>query len=457
MSYPDKRPPAGFRIAPELAEADPVVSRDGRTYTFTIRKDARFSSGAAVTARDVVHSLERILTPVMQSDQVDLFLDIVGARKMLDGKATRLAGAVAKGRTLIVRLKKPIVDLPARMGFCVVPAALPADPEGAKAPLPSPAPYYVAKYVPNQSLVLERNRFYRGPRPHHVDRIVADLSSDPNAIVDAIASGNLDWGWAPSPLFQRGTELAQRYGVNKSQFFVAPGSFVRMFVLNVSRPLFKNNPKLRQAVNFAVNRKALTRELGAFSGTPTDQYLRISDERIYPLAGPDLRTARKLAKGRTRGGKAVLYTRSDPPEVAQAQVLQQNLKAIGLEVEIKSFPGSAYCSRSWQPAASRSTLAASAGGSSKARPTRPFSTTSSTGGGSANRTTAIGRTSTRPSTTASSTKLRASPAPSATGFMVSSTCRSRRTLRPRSPLRSSTTSRSSPQGSAASSSTRSST
>ena len=117
-----------------------------------------------------------------------------------------------------------------------------------------------------------------------------------------------------------------------------------MFVLNTSRPLFRNNAKLRQAVNFAVDRKALTRELGPLAGTPTDQYLSPSqpgykDERIYPLKGPDLRRARALAKGNTRGGKAVLYTRSHPVDVAQAQVLQQNLKAIGLEVEIVQFPG----------------------------------------------------------------------------------------------------------------------
>ena len=335
---PDKRPPAGFRMAPELAEADPVVSRDGRTYTFTIRKDARFSNGAAVTARDVVHSLERILT--LSCSRTRWTSSSTSSARGRCSTARRRGSPAPSPRSNADRAaEKPIVDLPARMGFCVVPAALPADPEGAKAPLPSPAPYYVAKYVPNQSLVLERNRFYRGPRPHHVDRIVADLSSDPNAIVDAIASGNLDWGFAPPALFQRGTELAQRYGVNKSQFFVAPGSLLRMFVLNTSGRLFKNNPKLRQAVNFAVNRKALTRELGAFAGTPTDQYLRISDKRIYPLAGPDLRTARKLAKGRTRGGKAVLYTRPDPADVAQAQVLQQNLRQIGLELEIKSFPG----------------------------------------------------------------------------------------------------------------------
>jgi ABC-type transport system substrate-binding protein len=112
-----------------------------------------------------------------------------------------------------------------------------------------------------------------------------------------------------------------------------------MFVLNASRPLFHNNVKLRQAVNFAVNREALTRELGTLAGTPTDQYLRLRNERIYPLKGPDLRRARALARGNLRNGKAVLYTRSMPVDIAQAQVLQQNLGAIGIKVEIDDFPG----------------------------------------------------------------------------------------------------------------------
>ena len=59
--------PRGLRLRPELAEAEPVVSRDGKTYTFTIRKDARFSDGKPVTARAFARALERILTPAMES------------------------------------------------------------------------------------------------------------------------------------------------------------------------------------------------------------------------------------------------------------------------------------------------------------------------------------------------------------------------------------------------------
>ena len=87
----------------------------------------------------------------------------------------------------------------------------------------------------------------------------------------------------------------------------------------------------------------MTRELGLLAGTATDRYLSPSqpgytEERIYPLKGPDLPRARALAKGHTRSGKAVLYTTTSPADVAQAQVLQQNLKAIGLAVEITQFP-----------------------------------------------------------------------------------------------------------------------
>jgi ABC-type transport system substrate-binding protein len=199
----------------------------------------------------------------------------------------------------------------------------------------------VAEYVPGERLVLERNRFYRGERPRHVTRFIADLKADIGSSVDRVASGTSDTVLGLIPIAPRSEELAKRYGVNRSQFWVQPGVALRVFHLNTSRGVFKNNAKLRQAVNFAVDRAALVREAGFHGETPTDQYLLPGspghrDERIYPLKGPNLKKARDLAKGRTRGGKVVLYTSTQTVDVAQAQILQQNLKAIGLDVEIKT-------------------------------------------------------------------------------------------------------------------------
>jgi len=343
MAFPSKRLPDGGRLRPELAEADPVVSRDGRTYTFRVREDARFSDGSPVTARAFVRAIERILDPAMKSFVGPWFATaLVGGEDVLADRATTPRGVSAKGRVLTLRLtKRDPTFLELTELLCAVPPNLRADPEGARAPLPSPAPYYVAEYVPGERLVLKRNRFYRGERPHHVDRFVADLGADRGAIIDQIASGEVD---CCVGLFgDHARELKQRYGVNKSQFFVEPDFDLAMLVLNASRPLFRNNPKLRQAVNFAVDRQALTRELGPLAGTPTDQYLSPSqpgyrDEQIYPLKAPELRRARKLAKGNLRSGKAVLFTRTDPVDLAQAQVLEQSLKAIGLAVEVVPFP-----------------------------------------------------------------------------------------------------------------------
>lgn len=345
MSYSDEPPPAGLRLAPELAETDPVVTENGRRYTFTIRKDARFSTGAPVTARAFARAIERALNPAMNANApfVSVLAPIiVGGDAVVAGKAASPAGVIARGRTLTLRLTKRVPDLPDTVisGLCAVPPNLPANPEGAKAPLPSPAPYYVAQYVPGELLVLERNRFYKGKRPHHVNRFVAELGAEEGSVIDDIASGKVDWGYGTTSAWaDRSSELARRYGVNRSRFFVKPTDSIRMFLLNTSRPLFKDNVKLRQAVNFAVDRRALAREIGPFAGTPTDQYLRHRNERIYPLKRPDLRRARALANGHLRSAKAVLYTRSSPDDIAQARVLQQNLGAIGIKVDIVAFPG----------------------------------------------------------------------------------------------------------------------
>jgi oligopeptide transport system substrate-binding protein len=345
MGHPAKPLPAGGRLRPELAEAEPSISRDGKTYTFRIRKGARFSNGVPVTARAFERSIQRVLDPAMGAFGASgIGASIVGGEDVLAGRAARPRGVTASGRVLTLRLRKrnPLF-LDMVTTICAVPPDLAADPEGAKAPLPSAAPYYVAEYVPGTKLVLLRNRFYRGNREHHVDRIDADLGADAEGIIDDIASGKLDWGDSVIAPRARAGELSRRY---RKRFFVRPQLFLRMFVLNTSRPLFRNNPRLRQAVNFAVDRRALTRELGPYAGIATDQYLAPSqpgytDERIYPLKGPDLRKARALARGSTRARKAVLYTTTSPVDVAQAQVLQRNLKAIGIDLEIVQFPGPA--------------------------------------------------------------------------------------------------------------------
>lgn len=351
MTYPDKAPPEGLRVVPEVATGYPRISSDAKTYTFTLRKGFRFSDGTPVEASAFARAINRTLAPGVISGGAQFTQAIVGAGAVQSGKSAAAAGVVASGNRLVVRFTRPVLDFPAQTTmpfFCAVPPTLPSDPEGVGA-FPGSGPYFISEYIRGQRVVLERNRFYRGTRPHHVDRFAVDLQAGtPQEVLDRIEGGRADWGLIPPLLyFDPARGLVRKYGVNRSQFFVKPGLVLRGWALNSSRPLFRDNVKLRRAVNFALDRRALVRAAGSpLAGRPTDQYLPpavpgFKDQDIYPLTRPNVQKARALARGQTRSGKAVLYTFDVPFLLASAQIVKQNLKKIGLEVEVKSLPSPA--------------------------------------------------------------------------------------------------------------------
>ena len=358
MTYPDKPGQAAYRLVPEVAAAPPKVSRDGKTYTFTLRRSFRFSDGRPVDARAFARAIERTLAPGVRSLGTRYMEDIVGARAVQSGRTRRVRGVVAKGYRLVIRLDQPLGDFPARTSmpfFCAVPPNLPTDPEGRGA-FPGSGAYYVREYRPGQRVIIRRNRFYRGKRPHHVDGYDVDLTAgSPQEILNRIEDGRADWGIVPPPLyFAPERRLVRKYGVNRrgGQFHVRPGFTFRGWVLNTSRPLFRNNPRLRKAVSLAIHRDEYGG--GNLVARLTDQYLPPSlpafrDAKIYPLDRPNLRTARELARGHLRGGKAVLYVNDLPLTLGLGQVLRRQLAAIGLEVEVRGIPGAALNARLSRP------------------------------------------------------------------------------------------------------------
>jgi ABC-type oligopeptide transport system substrate-binding subunit len=238
--------------------------------------------------------------------------------------------------------------------FCPVPPKLPVDPEGLV--VPGSGPYRVSEYVPGKRVALERNKYYGGLRPHHVNRFEVDVEPITHLeLLRKIEGNEADWGWAAPPVYYDPTlGLVKEYDINKQRLFVRPGYTMRGYAFNMTRPLFRNNLALRRAVNFAVDRTALVNAPGTPRGVATDQYLPVrmpgyKDAAIYPLRGPDLKRAKALARGHTRGGKAVLWTFDLAPAQAAAQIIKRNLRAIGLDVEIVAIPGTAYGPRVTAP------------------------------------------------------------------------------------------------------------
>ena len=347
MSYPDKPPPAGFRLQPEVAADVPSISRDGKTYTFRLRPGFRFSDGSPVRASAFARAINRVLAPEMNSPGLQLVRDIVGAGKVVTGKASTASGVVARGNTLVVRLTRPAPDFPSRTAstfFCAVPPTLPLDPEG-RAAFPAAGPYYVVEYRRGERIVLRRNRFYGGTRPHHVDGFDVDLrAASPQEVLRNVDRGDADWGHTLSGIyFDSSLGLVDKYGLNRSQLFLRPGLTLRVLAFNSARPLFRDNARLRKAVNFALDRRQLVLVGGPLVSRPTDQYLPPSlpgfkDADVYPLERSDLERAKGLAEGNLRGGKAVLYTNSSAIPMAVGQLVRQQLAPIGLDVEVRGIP-----------------------------------------------------------------------------------------------------------------------
>lgn len=347
MSYPDRPPPAGFRLQPEVA-AGVRVSEDFKTYTFTLRRNFRFSNGSPVRASAFAHAINRVLAPVARSPGVIHVRDIVGADDVLAGRRRTAAGVVARGYTLTVRFVGPAPDFLARTAmpfFCAVPPGLPSTAEGVGA-FSGAGPYFVQEYRPGERVLLRRNPYYGGARRVHVDGFDVDLrGGSPQDMIRRVDRDEADWGHALGSLYMDpALGLVQKYGINRSELFVRPGLTLRMLAFNAARPLFRNNPKLRRAINFALDRTGLQVTAGGpIASRLTDQYLPpgvagFVDADIYPLAGPDLARARALARGNLRSGTAVFYAADAPLPLQAAQLVKQQLAAVGLDVEIKAIP-----------------------------------------------------------------------------------------------------------------------
>ena len=148
----------------------------------------------------------------------------------------------------------------------------------------------------------------------------------------------------PLPAAQA-SSLSQKFGVNKTRYWVKPQTCVLYLALNTSRPLFKDNVPLRKAVNYVLRRSQIAAQSGQGGATPYTHILPpllqgASREEIYPTNEPNLAKAKQLAEGHTRSGKAILYYFNDTPSAAaEAQIEQDDLSRIGIDAELRGYKG----------------------------------------------------------------------------------------------------------------------
>ena len=338
MNYPDGLGPRTAQLVPEAAAGFPKVSNSGKTYDFTINASfSKFSDGTPVTAASFKAAFDRDADPKMQSPAGAFMSDVVGA------SSSPVTGVVAKGNHLVVTLTRAAPDFLARVAmpfFCAVTPSTAHDPNGVLAPA-SAGPYYIANRTPNKSIVLKTNPYYKGKRPHNASQINYTIGNSLDATYLRVQQGATDYASSGIPPASY-AEAAQKYGINKGQFWVEPLLSTSYLAFNTSRGIFKDNVPLRKAVNEAIDRRALLAQSGYLAGKRTDQILPpgiagFRDVDLYPLKQPNIVAAKKLAQGHTGDGNVVLYESNRGASPLRAQIIQYNLSQIGLKVDTHLF------------------------------------------------------------------------------------------------------------------------
>jgi ABC-type oligopeptide transport system substrate-binding subunit len=272
---------------------------------------------------------------------------------VIDGKATTASGVKASGNKLIISLTKPSPDFLARLTMPFYQAIDPAlagqiDANGVNT-YASCGPYFFSARTPNRSITLKRNTFYKGSRPHNADTIQVNVGNTPDVIYQDVLKGTTDYAADGVPPAQW-AQIAKDYPLSKhKQFFTRPQLELDYVAFNHDRPLFKNNPQLAKAANWAIDRQAYTAQRGALAGARTNRILPPGMAGVtratqvlplYPIKvnSGTIATAKKMATGHLRDGKAIIWASNRGAAPLQGQIVQFNLKQIGIDAEIKLLP-----------------------------------------------------------------------------------------------------------------------
>ena len=233
------------------------TSADGKTWTFHIRKDARWSNGAPVTADDFVYAWRRQVDPMTGSQYSQALAPIVNAMDIASGNmpVDKLGVESTGPATLIVHLNAPTPYLLGLLtNMYLLPIYAPAVKQWGNAwtqpgHMISNGAFTLADRVINGHITLLKNPDYWDAEHVHLTKVNYLVVSDFNAAINQYLSGDLDLtDRVPADVKER---LQMMLG---DQVVISPEFASTYFSFNMTKPPFAGNTKLRQALNIAVDR-----------------------------------------------------------------------------------------------------------------------------------------------------------------------------------------------------------
>lgn len=312
-------------VVPALAKSW-TVSKDAKTYTFTLNAGERFSNGDALDSKDVAWSLNSLISN-----------DYVNAQALANVESASADGAT----TVVVKLKAPdatlLWNLTGRAGL-----VLDEDAQyDAKTQAVGSGPYLVQSFKQNESLTLKANPHYWGSHKAKTQTVVLRYLTDDNAAINALKSNNVQ---VLAPITENLSSSVSKDG----NFVVKAGDDTDKFVLAFNGAGSKTSDKrVREAIRYAIDNKALISSRGgadAMLGGPIPT-LDPGYENLTKLYPFDQAKAKKLLSEAGYNASKPLKLDLEYANIYGTEIgdqLRSQLKAVGIELNVKVVEFSAW-------------------------------------------------------------------------------------------------------------------
>ena len=359
LQYKDATGTAGGQLIPGVADSVPQPTNGGKTYKFHIRAGLKYSDGEPVKASDFENMMKRML--YLGGPFSSFFFPIKGAADYAAAKKKN--GSIPgikvddSANTITLDLTAPDTRLPYALALTqagMTPKSKSEFKNMTGSPPPGIGPYTLKIVSPSPThgqFILTKNPSFNIPTilKGNVDTIIGMVSTNVNKMTEDTISGKLDY-ITEDPVGDLLPQVESKY---KDRFRIGAGyPNTYYFFMNVTIPPF-NKLEARQAVNYAIDSRALERIFGGRLH-PSCNFLppnMVGYKPIQPCPwgdpnGPgDVNKAKQLiSQAGLTGSKVTVWTNTKDPRPAIADYLRGLLNQMGFKASVRTLNQTVYFS-----------------------------------------------------------------------------------------------------------------
>jgi oligopeptide transport system substrate-binding protein len=312
------------------------ISDDGKVYTFRIRLDAKWSNGDPVTAHDFVYGLRRSADPATGSKYSQILYPIEHAEQVVAGDMPpdKLAVTAIDDHTLEIRLKAPT---PYFLGLLNHSTTYPVhagsiakhgDRFSRPGKLVGNGAYTLDQWVVQSHIRLQRNPQYWDNANTTIDTVYYYPIEDQSTELKRYRANELD--------YTNEIPINQFRWVRKNlpqELHVGPYLGTYYYGFNLTKPPFKDNRDLREALSLAIDRRIITEKITGVGESPSYSWVPpgVSNYSRQEPGYVKLSRQEQIAKAQNLY-EAAGYSKSNPLKVEIRYNTSENHKKIAIAI-----------------------------------------------------------------------------------------------------------------------------